>query len=276
MQKKPLEITCYVCGAGAFGVFFRWLQVMLAFDDQGLNEKSAFNVLVPLMILAAAWVFRRFVREYRSKRLYVEDSFCEALFNPGRLFTAARFAAGGIMCIGAVLLLLKSETDVNAGLIRLLCLLAFLTGASFPFVLDAANYEYLAHEELVRLGMLLPIVMNALWLVLSYKQNAYNSVPWSYAVEMFAIISAMVGFFRIAGFAYHVVDQYKCFFWLMLGAAMCIMALADSRYMGMQLIFLASAMMLVIYNWVLVMNMKKKAVQPKAEAKVDNGGFEQL
>ena len=29
MQKKPLEITCYVAGAGAFGVFFRWLQDQL-------------------------------------------------------------------------------------------------------------------------------------------------------------------------------------------------------------------------------------------------------
>ena len=61
MHKKSLEITCYVCGAGAFGVFFRWLQVMMAFDEHGLNEKSAFNVLVPLIIIASAWLFNRFL-----------------------------------------------------------------------------------------------------------------------------------------------------------------------------------------------------------------------
>ena len=53
MQKKSLEITCYVAGAGAFGVFLRWLQDQLAFDENGLSEKSVFNFLVPLLLIAA-------------------------------------------------------------------------------------------------------------------------------------------------------------------------------------------------------------------------------
>ena len=53
MEKKALEITCYVCGAGAFSVFVRWLQTMLAFNDEGLVYKSIFNLLVPLMILVS-------------------------------------------------------------------------------------------------------------------------------------------------------------------------------------------------------------------------------
>ena len=40
MQKKSLEITCYVAGAGAFGVFLRWLQDQLAFDENGLEILS--------------------------------------------------------------------------------------------------------------------------------------------------------------------------------------------------------------------------------------------
>ena len=69
MQKKPLEITCYVAGAGAFGVFFRWLQDQLAFDEAGLNEKSVFNFLVPLLVIAAALLFRRFVSDMKERRL---------------------------------------------------------------------------------------------------------------------------------------------------------------------------------------------------------------
>ena len=35
MQKDALEKTCYVGGAGAFGVFIRWLQLQVAFNDDG-------------------------------------------------------------------------------------------------------------------------------------------------------------------------------------------------------------------------------------------------
>ena len=228
MQKKPLEITCYVAGAGAFGVFFRWLQDQLAFDEAGLNEKSVFNLLVPALIVAAA------------------------------------------------LLLMSSEADPHAEMIRVLCLLAALSGLAFPLVLGAANYEFLAHEKLVRLGMMLPVLMYALWLVLSYIQNSHNSVPWSFAVEIAAIIAAMLGFFRVAGFAFRVPDGHRALFDVMLGGAMCILALADERYMGMQLIFLASAGMLILYEWILVRNLKKKRPETKktGDAETDDGGFE--
>lgn len=276
MQKKPLEITCYVAGAGAFGVFFRWLQDQLAFDEAGLNERSVFNLLVPALIVAAALLFHRFVSDMKERRLYAPEDFCQAFYNPGKLFTAARWAAGVLMIAGAALLLMSSEADPHAEMIRVLCLLAALSGLAFPLTLGAANYEFLAHEKLVRLGMMLPVLMHALWLVLSYMQNSYNSVPWSFAVEIAAIIAAMMGFFRAAGFAYRVPDGHRALFAVMLGAAMCILALADERYMGMQLILLSSAGMLILYEWILVRNLKKKRPETRktGDAEVDDGGFE--
>lgn len=276
MQKKPLEITCYVAGAGAFGVFFRWLQDQLAFDEAGLNERSVFNLLVPALIVAAALLFHRFVSDMKERRLYAPEDFCQAFYNPGKLFTAARWAAGVLMIAGAALLLMSSEADPHAEMIRVLCLLAALSGLAFPLTLGAANYEFLAHEKLVRLGMMLPVLTYALWLVLSYMQNSYNSVPWSFAVEIAAIIAAMMGFFRAAGFAFRVPDGHRALFAVMLGAAMCILALADERYMGMQLILLSSAGMLILYEWILVRNQKKKRPETRktGDAEVDDGGFE--
>lgn len=276
MQKKPLEITCYVAGAGAFGVFFRWLQDQLAFDEAGLNERSVFNLLVPALIVAAALLFHRFVSDMKERRLYAPEDFCQAFYNPGKLFTAARWAAGVLMIAGAALLLMSSEADPHAEMIRVLCLLAALSGLAFPLTLGAANYEFLAHEKLVRLGMMLPVLTYALWLVLSYMQNSYNSVPWSFAVEIAAIIAAMMGFFRAAGFAFRVPDGHRALFAVMLGAAMCILALADERYMGMQLILLSSAGMLILYEWILVRNLKKKRPETRktGDAEVDDGGFE--
>ena len=149
---------------------------------------------------------------------------------------------------------------------------------AFPLVLGQGNYEFLAHEGLVRLGMLLPVLMYALWLVLCYMQNAYNSVAWSYAVEVLAIIAAMLGYFRVAGFAFHAPDGHKALFGAMFGTAMCVMALADERYMGMHMIFLASAGQLGLSVWVIVRNLEKRRPDGSKDdgRDVDDGGFEKV
>ena len=62
----------------------------------------------------------------------------------------------------------------------------------------------------------------------------------------------------------------------MMGTMMCIMALADERYMGMQLILLASAGMLLLYTWILVRNLEQLPPKKIDDPAVDEGGFEKL
>ena len=277
MQKKSLEITCYVAGAGAFSVFLRWLQDQLAFDENGLSEPSVFNFLVPLMLLAAAWMFTRFINKIQDDKCYVPRDFCDALFNPGKLFAIARWAIGLLMCLGSVVLLMTSETDVDADFIRIICLLGFLSGLAFPFVLGSANYDEFANVRFVRLCMMMPILLFSAWLILCYKQNSYNSVVWSYVIEMATIIVALLAFFRIAGYAFFAPNWRKCMLAIMMGAAMCIMSLADERYMGMHIIMLSAALMLILYNWILFKNLRKKVKRSEVqEPQPDEGGFEQI
>ena len=277
MQKKSLEITCYVAGAGAFGLFLRWLQDQLAFDENGLSEPSVFNFLVPLMLLAAAWMFTRFINKIQDDKCYVPRDFCDALFNPGKLFAVARWAIGLLMCLGSVVLLMTSETDVDADFIRIICLLGFLSGLAFPFVLGSANYDEFANVRFVRLCMMMPILLFSAWLILCYKQNSYNSVVWSYVIEMATIIVALLAFFRIAGYAFFAPNWRKCMLAIMMGAAMCIMSLADERYMGMHIIMLSAALMLILYNWILFKNLRKKVKRSEIqEPQSDEGGFEQI
>ena len=277
MQKKSLEITCYVAGAGAFGVFLRWLQDQLAFDENGLSEPSVFNFLVPLMLLAAAWMFTRFINKIQDDKCYVPRDFCDALFNPGKLFAIARWAIGLLMCLGSVVLLMTSETDVDADFIRIICLLGFLSGLAFPFVLGSANYDEFANVRFVRLCMMMPILLFSAWLILCYKQNSYNSVVWSYVIEMATIIVALLAFFRIAGYAFFAPNWRKCMLAIMMGAAMCIMSLADERYMGMHIIMLSAALMHILYNWILFKNLRKKVKRSEIqEPQSDEGGFEQI
>lgn len=277
MQKRSLEISCYVCGAGAFGVFFRWLQDQMAFNEAGLAEKSVFNYLVPLLILAGALLFNRFIEQAKAEKLYIPTDFCQALRNEGRLFTIARWSCGLVMVLGGLLLIASCETDKDAKLMFILAGLAIASGLSYPLLLGSANDKHgkLRHPALACMGAVLPVLLFALWLVLCYKQNALNSVVWSYLIEMATVIVALLAFFRAAGFAFGAVKSWPTLFTIMLGVMMCLMSLADERYIGMHIIMLGAAAQLLLYMWLLIVNMQKKQPKEKKERPPEDG-FERL
>lgn len=272
MQRKPLEVSLYVGGAGAFGVFLRWLQDQLAFNEAGLVDKSVFNVLVPLFLLAAALVFRRFLREEEKQKLCVPEEFDEALFQDGRLFVLARYAISGLMVIGALWLFASSETDKLVRPLRVLALVGALTGVSFSLLLAQVGRQP-QNRSLLCLLSFVPILFYAMWLVYCYRVNAINSVVWSYVLEIATVSMCMVAFFRMAGFAFQAPKPQRARFDVMITAVLCLTCLADDRYMGMHVMLLATALMLMFYNWVMMENRQEK--KDKTEAKPDDG-FERL
>ncbi len=273
-HKRALEVNAYVVGAGAFGVFFRWMQCQLAFDDQDLPEKSFWNVMVPLSIFIVAYVFLRFVDKFKNQRYFLPEEFNLALENKGRLYTILRWAIGGLMCVGALVVLATCETGKNAALLRIIALLAALTGISFPLLLSSANKEKeLLRPRLLCLYSLFPILMFAFWLIFSYMENAINSVVWGYAIEIITICFAMVSFFRVAGFSYGQPNVWRAMFFAMFGAFLCIMSLADSRNVGLQIVLLSSALMLILYNWIMVANLRQRDAVGRENPQ---DGFERL
>lgn len=272
-DSKSLEISCYVIGAGAFGVFFRWMQLMLAFNEEGLVDSSAWNLLVPALIIAAGVVFYRFAITRRNDRMYLPHDFCKALKNEGKLYTVCRWLAGGLMCAGAVLLLLECETDKDYKFLYTLAGTGIAAGICFPFFLTAANKPHAENRNLAAFLSTMPIIFFGVWILTAYKQNTINSVKWSYVIEMLAIIFSMIAFFRIAGFAYGVEKEWKTMFFCMMGAMLCIMTLADNRYLGQQLMFLATALMLIMINWIIIANLRQGEKEIPA---VEDDGFEVL
>lgn len=273
MQHRTLEVTCYVAGAGAFGVFIRWLQDQLAFNDEGLAERSWFHLIVVLYILAMAFVFLRFVNRERDRRRSLPEGFCQALANPGRLYAVLRWAAGGVVCLGALLLFSASELDEDVMLLRVLAAVALAFGLSYPWLLSLANKPPLKHRGLLCLVSMLPVLLFAIWLIVCYKENAINSVAWSYAIEFVTIVAAMAAFFRLAGFCFDAAKPWRCMFTCMFGCGMCVMSLADERYMGMHLIFLGCAAFLLLCNWLMFSHLQKGSPVPKPQP---DDGFERL
>ena len=235
------------------------------------------NYLVPLLILAAALLFNRFIEQAKSEKLYIPRDYCQALRNEGKLYTLARWVCGLVMVLGGVLLVSSCETDKDAKLMFILAGLAIASGLCYPLLLGSANDKYgkLRHPTLASAGATLPVLMFALWLIICYKQNALNSVLWSYLIEMASVIVALLAFFRAAGFAFGAVKSWPTLFNIMLGVMMCIMSLADERYMGMHVIMLGAALQLLLYVWVLIKNMQKKALKVKEDQPPEDG-FERL
>ena len=274
-DSKSLEISCYVLGLGAFGVFFRWMQLQLAYNDNDLPDSSAWNVLVPLLILAAAYVFIRFIKKFRKERVTIPVDFFEALKNKGKLYTFCRWAIGVIMVAGSALLLMTCETDTNALFLRIVAVLGILTGISFPLLLTVANKPHVTGGSTITLLSLFPILLHAVWLLTCYKQNSINPVTWDYVVEIVTVIVSLLAAFRLAGFAYGVPDAGKSMFFCMLGAMLSVMSVADGRNMGQQVMLIASALMMTMYNWILVANRRYRDGTP-VEEEADEAGFEKL
>ncbi len=272
MRTKPLELSLYVAGAGAFGVLLRWLENQLAFDEAGLAKSSAFHVMVPVFLIICAIVFWRFLQQIERANYEVPAEFPKALQSWVPLHTPLRIAAGAVMALGALLLFAKSETDPFSGMLRVLATLALLSGIAYPFVLEEARREEPRYTLLCLLNAP-PMLLYAVWLILSYRNNVINSVPLGYGLDMLVAIVSMIAYFRMAGFAFGAAQPWRALLSAMLSGTLCIMSLADGRYMGMEIILLATAGQMLLYTWILLQNLKQR--ERKVIVKKDDG-FEHL
>ena len=272
MPNKSLELTLYAAGAGAFGVFLRWLENQLAFNEEGLADPSAFHVMVPAFLIACVLVFRRFLKQIEEKHYEVPDEFEKALYSESQLHTLLSFAAAGVMILGSLMVFAKSETDPFVGMLRLLSALALLSGAAYPLVLMEAKREKPRPALLCPL-MLLPVFTYAVWLILSYRNNAINSVPLAYGLDMLAAIMGMTASFHMAGYAFGAARPRLALLFAMLCASVSLMSLADVRYTGMQMMLLSTAGQMLLYTWILLQNLREK--ERKVIPKKDDG-FEHL
>ena len=273
-DSKALELSCYVIGAGAFSIFVRWMQLQLAYNEEQLVDPSFWNVMIVVLVLASAFMFYRFVKQFRDAYMYLPDSFCDALENKGPFYSIACYACGILMILGALVLFMTSETDKNRIFMIILSILGVGTGISFIFLLKSANKPHASSKAFSTFLSTIPIVFWAFWLLLCYKENSINPVVWDFIPEVAGLIVAMLAFFRLAGFAYEIRSDWKCMFLCQLASMLCFMQLADERNFGEQIMFAAAALMLILLNWIMISNLRQGTKEVYAD--VDESGFEYL
>lgn len=260
--KVPLILSCYVCALGAFGAFFRWLQMQVARDaETGMMDPSILNILVPLTIICAAVLFYLRLKKLVDDGNVLPTEFYSALKGSSVLCLVISWVIGGITAIGGVVAMLNVALDAQRGLYTVIACLAILCGLSFPLICSAAHKRY--SPGLTSLFMTLPVVMYCLWLIACYKANSNNPNLWVYAIEIIAVCCLIIAFYYTAGFPFGRARPRHAVYFCMMGAFLGIVTLADSRYMGLQLILLGSAGMLIMENWLIVRNVRNKEDAPE-------------
>ncbi|MGM9574388.1 MAG: hypothetical protein ACI3VE_00555 [Oscillospiraceae bacterium] len=260
--KVPLILSCYVCALGAFGAFFRWLQMQVARDaETGMMDPSILNILVPLTIICAAVLFYLRLKKLVDDGNVLPTEFYSALKGSSVLCLVISWVIGGITAIGGVVAMLNVALDAQRGLYTVIACLAILCGLSFPLICSAAHKRY--SPGLTSLFMTLPVVMYCLWLIACYKANSNNPNLWVYAIEIIAVCCLIIAFYYTAGFPFGRARPRHAVYFCMMGAFLGIVTLADSRYMGLQLILLGSAGMLIMENWLIVQNIRNKEDAPE-------------
>ena len=103
MRKNALINSCYVCAAGAFGTFFRWLQNQSVFDaETGLVNPSALNILVPLGILGAAVLFYFLVRKLKARKFEAPGNIFAVFNGTSILYPIAYFVIAFVTVLGGI------------------------------------------------------------------------------------------------------------------------------------------------------------------------------
>ena len=201
--KKSLEIACYIGGAGAFGVFLRWLQLQLAFNELGLPDQSLFHALSFCSVVgAAAGSFSGLVHRFEKQRLYLPDEFSGGLLQPGALYRIARIALrpGRLRGRGAAL-----HADGDGPEQHGLSVSSPFSACSWdrlPALAGFANRKPQPAPGVLCVLASFPMLFLAAWMVICYKVNTINSVIWSYAPELVAVAASMFAFFRLGGYAF--------------------------------------------------------------------------
>jgi len=271
MKKNAITVTCYTCAASAFGVFARWLQDQISYNEElGLIMPGFLGYVVAFVTLAAAFVFYKRIGALKKMGLRFPTEQRDAFYGKGTLYSTVAWSIGSIMMLGGLITLLTVSGVPDMGLYSVVAILAVVSGIAFPMVCASGRANY--SPALVCFLLTLPIVLMMFWIIASYKANATSPSVWSYAIEILALCSALITFYYIAGFPYGRPQPERSMFMSMLSAFLCISTLADNRIMGLQLVILALAMMFVMYNHTFVLNMKESAeagCEPAAAEELD-------
>lgn len=256
MQKKAILLTLVTCIFGAFGHLFRWLQLMLAFEeDTGLaipgSKLAVIVVAVCLLAAVTLYILVRRLSKYEAAGAYPEAFRGRSIF-----YTPVALIIGITLAVGAVLTMTSAVEIKLIQLQRILGAFAVCTAAAFVALALGTRRPKLA--ELSSVISVVPVLFSCFWLIVCYKENSQDPVIWSFAIEIIAIASVVLAFYYIAGFMFNKAAPIKTIFICEFSAFLCMTSLSDSGTLPRRLLLGATAAMLMFFAFTLTSNLTER------------------
>ena len=266
--KNALIVSCFVCAAGSFGAFFHWLQNMLSYEKDSVSYlivPTAWPYIIPLYILAACVLFAALIKWLDKKGYPPPEDMRSTFHGKTLIFPAAMWVIGALEIIGGIVTLAGISPTDDKPMLVLIGLLAIASGLCFAPTCTSSKRRF--SPGLVCVFMAFPILLFCTWLIYSYK--TYSTLPeiWVYAIEVIGVCVCIFAFFFNAGYPADRAKPRRSMFFSMLGTFFCFMMLADSRSAGLQIILLASGVMLLAENWMIMSNSLSSEDRKKLEKK---------
>lgn len=271
-EHAALEATLYTVCTAAFGMFVRWMQKMLAFNENNLPDKSFWNWATPVTALIVALIFIRLIDKMKNRRWFLTKNYTEVYVTDSKVLLLIEIFGGFLVFLGGVLLISETEAAKNPIFYIVTGVLAMCAAIVLPLITISANRRIFRAKTL-RLISLLPLLYTAAWLICTYQANSINSVVLDFGLEIITICILMITMFRLCGIFYYSFKPSRTMFFCMFGAFACVMNIADSHYFGEQLMFVGLAAILGSYNWAMICNMQQREA-PKEISIQD--GFERV
>lgn len=256
-EQAAVEATLYTVCTAAFGMFVRWMQKMLAFNENNLPDKSFWNWATPFTAFFVALVFIRLIDKMKNRRWFLTKNYTEVYATDSKICLVLSFFGGFLTFLGGALLIMETESAKNPIFYIVTGILAMCTAIVLPLLIVSANRR-MFRPKVLRLITLLPLLFTAAWLICTYQANSINSVVLDFGLEIITICFLMLAMFRLCGIFYYSFKPSRTMFFCMFCTFICIMNIADEHFFGEQLMFVGLAVIFGVYNWIMICNMQQR------------------
>jgi len=244
--------------AGIGGFHLRLSERLNVFDAvTGLPDRNAATTY-SLIVLSAAFTVGILIFAIRVAAKHKALSGFENAFGTDPFAYPVIFALIGIIwLIGTFLYFIGLNiNDVFA--VSDLLFVAFSAISAISVTLFAIfMYQDSRRISLYALSIA-PTVFMCFWLIFLYKENASNPIVLSYVYQSIALVTTALSFYFTSGFLYGKAAPGKAVFAYYTSIYFCIMILADSYPLGVNMIIVAVIATNIVHSFMFLRNLQSK------------------
>lgn len=249
MQKDTMTTLFATPILGAFGFFFRWLQLDNSFEDvTGLPITDSLWHKTMFLICAAAVIFflARTILMHRR-----QHPLCRDISRVGKdasiLFYLGALGSSLLILISGLLLFINPHDYAIPGFYRLLGFLVILSGCCTGALTITFLFPYSPSGlDLRCIFSMVPVVTVAFWLFLIYHENAVNPVIWVYSIYTLTICLMLLSLFFLSGYFFETPRPLPLLFTASAAGFFSITSIADSHTLVLKLMMLGFAAFLLV------------------------------